>query len=458
MKHLILCFFLLFPAFVNAATTPSIPFYANNTYSSVDLTIPDRFFTSPQALCTFLGSRLNAALVLNSAVVTNNICKISYTNPASGGQGSNDNPVYTIYGCPAGTIKPSGTITAASVCTIPTCPAGQIWNLSTGSCAADCLPKKGKTSEFTANGSAVPSSVCMGDTCAATVSNSLTSCVSNQCFGSATATYTGNSCAGQTPVASITNPTNTNPPVDKPETDCVKQGQSFGTVNGAVVCVGIATPGAAPITKTSNSSTTTKSTDAQGNETTTGSTVKDSVSQDGSAVTTTQTKTNDDGSKEETSNTLPFDAFCEKNPTSSICKEKEEKESKFTGSCLASFSCEGDAVQCAMALKQHTTYCENTQANTYSDIFNNSKSAADGLTANGGSVLPGMTVNIPSTIQGQKLLTSGGLSDITFPVGGQSIVLPLSKLNSALEFAGQMVLIISYLISAYILFGHKGAQ
>lgn len=60
------------------------------------------------------------------------------------------------------------------------------------------------------------------------------------------------------------------------------------------------------------------------------------------------TTTNPDGSEEE----KPEKEFCKENPDAPQCKK-----SNWGGSC-GSFTCDGDAIQCAMAKEQHKTNCK----------------------------------------------------------------------------------------------------
>ena len=61
------------------------------------------------------------------------------------------------------------------------------------------------------------------------------------------------------------------------------------------------------------------------------------------------TTTKPDGSKEE----KPKDQFCAENPDSPLCVKGQ-----FAGTCVAGFTCEGDAIQCAMAREQHQQNCK----------------------------------------------------------------------------------------------------
>lgn len=141
--------------------------------------------------------------------------------------------------------------------------------------------------------------------------------------------YLVGSNTGQTCTASTGTPT---PPVC-PECDCIKQGKTYGTVNGAVVCVAKGTPNSAQTTSkqesTSSSSTTNK--DASGATTSTDSTSQtksesQSVNGDKVTTTTTTTTTNADGTstQNQTEKTESIVEYCKNNPSAPLCAQKTD--------------------------------------------------------------------------------------------------------------------------------------
>lgn len=443
---------LLFSSLSLSATTPALRWY-NLTGSQWSQSSASYNFSSQNAACQFAFEQ-SGHPSKGSVQLIDNSCKVIHLNGAT----ISENPIFTVYACPLNTTNDSGgTPNASTMCTLPACPTGQIWSTVTNSCSQDCAPLKGKEASISLNcGSSEPSRVCMPNTCSASMSASFTVKFGNCSYGAMSGAYTGNSCSGEVSSSSLSNPSNANPPpADSPETDCIKQGKSFGTVNGSTVCVGTGTPGAAPVKSVTTKETTNQSGDNPAevtNET-------KATTKVGDQVITETTKKKPDGTEEKTNTVEAFSDYCEKNANSKLCKPEETKESKFTGNCMSEFTCEGDAIQCAMAVQQHQQYCENRKPNEFTDLLESEMNAAnDQMADNNGSIIPNTTINLPTTIQGQKLLTSSCITDIAFPLSGHTFTLPLSKLCPALEFAGQMVLIISYLISGYILFGHKGAQ
>jgi hypothetical protein len=210
------------------------------------------------------------------------------------------------------------------------CPPGQTF--INGVCRSSCEAKKGQNYQFSINcaGNTLPGSVCLPDNCAGNLIDSFVAQnkTSSCWFGVGTAKYTGASCSGEASTSSLQNPSSANPPPeDSPETKCVKDGKSFGLVNGVPVCVPKSSTGAAPSKTTGQTDTTTTTTNpTNGQSSSTSTSEKSSVSEDGAAVSTTNTKKNEDGSTTETTTTTTKAEFCAKNPNHQICKSEPEKE------------------------------------------------------------------------------------------------------------------------------------
>ncbi|TXI36675.1 MAG: hypothetical protein E6Q51_05030 [Methylophilus methylotrophus] len=324
MKLLLVIFLLLVSSVAYSATVPALVFYnaTGNQYTTANASTQ---FTSAALACQYVFTSSSHPAKKQTTLV-GNICQLSYTTSTT----ISEFPIFTIYACPAPLVQVgSGTPNASTLCTVPTCPTGQIWNSQLNSCAADCNPKKGNKYAFSINGANVPSVVCLPDQCVGNVFYSSVACLgsgTSSCFGSGDAIYSGESCSGQTPVSSFTNPTNQQPPPDdSPQTKCVKAGQSFGTVNGVTVCVPKTSSGAAPITNTGTTSQETKETDENGNTTTSSSDTKSQSTLDNGQVITKTETTNSDGTKTESTVSQPASEFCASNPNHSICKKSDEE-------------------------------------------------------------------------------------------------------------------------------------
>lgn len=176
--------------------------------------------------------------------------------------------------------------------------------------------------------------------------------------------YTGATC---TPPSSST---------EQPVQDPCKG--SSGTVNGKTVCIPL---GSDPSVTVETKKTTTDSkttTDASGSGTSTST--KDAVTScSGNTCTTTTTTTTTSASGGTTTTadtkTEPKEDFCTENPQAAVCKN-----STFGGSCSAAFTCDGDAIQCAMAKDQLQRNCQALDADTDANsVTNQALSGADKL-------------------------------------------------------------------------------
>ncbi|WP_146052209.1 hypothetical protein [Diaphorobacter sp. LR2014-1] len=181
-----------------------------------------------------------------------------------------------------------------------------------------------------------------------------------------TLTLTGGTC-NLVEGATGENPDGTTPTDAAPPADDRKCPNGFpGTVNGIETCVpysgqnGVGVSGGTTTTTNPDGSTTTTTTQGQ-------------TSCTGASCTTTTTTTTTTGggtpSTTTTSTTTTRNEFCRKNPTDPVCTGSatggdgggdgngDEEASSFGGSCGA-WTCEGDAIQCAIAREQHQRNCK----------------------------------------------------------------------------------------------------
>ncbi|WP_156376564.1 virulence factor TspB C-terminal domain-related protein [Methylophilus sp. Leaf414] len=242
------------------------------------------------------------------------------------------------YQCPTGaTLQSNSGKVLDKVCVLTSCPANTTLNTTTNVCDDVCLPNKGKIGSFSLNCGVDVSSgtgVCMPNNCAATVVDNSAARVGNCWFGVNNARYTGATCGGQPSTTSFSNPSNANPPpVDAPETNCLKDGKSFGYVNGVPVCVPKGSSSATPVKDSNQSTTTNSSTDTKGNTSSTTSSEVKNATQDGDQVTSSTTKTNADGTKTEETKTESVTSFCATNPTHPICKKAAQEEEEGPDPC-----------------------------------------------------------------------------------------------------------------------------
>lgn len=203
-----------------------------------------------------------------------------------------------------------------------------------------------------------------------------------------------------------------------------------GTVNGVQVCINkvpdSGADGGSDETETNNGTETTtrrvdRSTTCEGGTCTTVTTTTITTRNNSTGATTTST------SSETSTSSKP--SFCEKTPSSKLCKDGSEDGSKFSGSCGGGFACEGDAIQCAMAQEQHRRACK---------LFDDKDSPEYKLYEAEKGKTGSRTVDLPGneTIAfGQSMYDSSNalgpgtcISDLPVDVLGQTVSLPISQI------------------------------
>lgn len=108
--------------------------------------------------------------------------------------------------------------------------------------------------------------------------------------------------------------------------------------------------------------------------------------------TTTNTTSNNTSSSSTTTKTESKEDYCKSNASAAQCKDDEEKEGSFGGSCQGGFTCEGDALQCAQLKEQHKRNCEMMEKDTDANSLTNKAlngtddKSADALKASAGQV------------------------------------------------------------------------
>lgn len=195
-------------------------------------------------------------------------------------------------------------------------------------------------------------------------------------------------------------------------------------------------------------------------------TEKKTSCENGKCTTTTTTKTTDKNgnSVTQTSKTEESEkAFCSANP--SKCKdgkadagkgdeEKEGEKGKFGGGCSAGFTCEGDAIQCAIAQEQHKRSCELfVNESDESKLYKSE--VAKGRNRDVTKMLPGNSdVDVSDKLSRDDLL--GGarcISDLSVTVWNTNVSLPLSKICPQLEYMGWVLVAVSTLVAFRIVSG-----
>jgi hypothetical protein len=244
---------------------------------------------------------------------------------------------------------------------------------------------------------------------------------------------TGATCAGTTL------------PVATPST--CKTGEVPGQVNGVDVCVKAGSTTSSDSKKTE----TTPITDSSGSTTSTDKTTSTETKCDGTNCTTTTTTTTTTGggdgasgtpSTTTTTSTKPQASFCAENPASAQCVT-----SSFRGACSGGFSCDGDAVQCAIAQEQHVRDCQlYTLQESDGAVYDASRDKEGDQTKD----LPGnSTVDLGGSVDSSDAFGGAAqcIQDLNIVVMGRSVSLPFSTICPGLAMLGNVLVAVSFLLA-----------
>jgi hypothetical protein len=235
------------------------------------------------------------------------------------------------------------------------------------------------------------------------------------------------------------------------EQSCVAQGKSFITFNGVTTCVAPSSSGAATYTKTDPVSTS--STAAGGNTTNVSNTTNQTVN-NSTVTTTTTTTTSVNGGTPTTqtqTTTDSTDSYCAKNPNDALCKQADK--GSYSGSCSSGFSCDGDAVECAIAKEQYTRNCALFDTATSLSNLGNQVTSGNDPNASQNPALNSnsQVIDVSSSLNEDAHFSSSGLTDLTVATGrGPSVTVPFSRLNSTLQIMGYILLALAYVAAGRI--------
>jgi len=143
--------------------------------------------------------------------------------------------------------------------------------------------------------------------------------------------------------------------------------------------------------------------------------------------------------------------FCEKNPTSFICKTSAVN----TGYCapngtVSGFSCDSDPVFCSMAQTQLQAYClQNSRDEAL-------VSAYDSMKTENGSNSPAdsskvTNINLPTSLNASSPYGAQCNPDVTVHVASSSVTLPFSAWCPYLNALGYLFLTMAYISAAIII-------
>jgi len=351
--------------------------------------------------------------------------------------------------CVANAEKVNGTCQCKSGFTQS---AGGCWATSSNTCVAKTGSSIGDqvvpVSSISGNPSSLP--ICDGG-CVASGSVSMCGAKGVGSFCWLTdAKFTGATCTGTDAVSSSSGTPTAAP--GQPAT-AVPPGKCPGTVNGVEVLV---TCDRTTQTTGSTSSGTTTNSTGSGTSTTstttstgvTSSTTKTECTAVSCTTTVTTTSTSPAGvtGTTTTEKTEPKEKFCTENPKSPMCIT-----SSFGGACSSGFTCDGDAVQCAIAKETYRFNCSLEPSQSVLDDYNAKKNKS-------GNQVTQTVVEISSASFNQDNLlgvsaTCVADKPLSMTVAGKSfsVTLPFSKVCPYLEYLGYLNLALTFILSARII-------
>lgn len=215
-------------------------------------------------------------------------------------------------------------------------------------------------------------------------------------------------------------------------------GKVPGTVNGTTICVD---PGSTTPTQQSGKSINT-TTNPDGTTTTQDTTTTTSCDSSGCTKTTTTTTTTKDSSGNVTGTSTTSQSGTCTRGAPGCSPEGSDKESSFGGSCAA-FSCDGDAIMCAVSLEQHQRNCALFDTTSEeSQLYQQEKGKT-------GVQYQNENVNAGAAITSSNLLGVSGSCqlDKTVTVWGREVVLPFSQVCTALSYLGTLLVMVSFLLA-----------
>ncbi|MEF8685934.1 UNVERIFIED_CONTAM: hypothetical protein NO986_00515 [Comamonas sp. A-3] len=254
----------------------------------------------------------------------------------------------------------------------------------------------------------------------------------------------------------------------KKESDCAG---SVGEINGVRTCVpNQAATGDATSKETKNGDGTTSNTESKTTcengvcKTTSTTTTKDSSGNTTSTSTSSSSSSQREYCAINKASTVCAATNGDKNPdgkdgsgkdgdecTGDDCKEKP---SKFAGSCEAGFSCEGDALQCAIAQDQHKRNCQMFDGKTSESQLYDSE-VAKGSNRDVTKDLPGNSeVDVSGKLSSEDVLGGGRcIGDLNVQVWRTSVTLPFSNICPSLGYLGWVLISVCSLAAFRIVSG-----
>jgi hypothetical protein len=140
-----------------------------------------------------------------------------------------------------------------------------------------------------------------------------------------------------------------------------------------------------------------------------------------------------------------------------VCQDGEGTE--WGGDCKSGFTCEGDALICAISKAEHDRNCELFDNNVETDEYKlyeseRGNAASDSEFGALTGALPGTEINVGDYLKTDNLLGSGScMADKTFVWNGRTFTIPLSDLCDLFKWLGLILQSVALLWGMRIAFG-----
>jgi hypothetical protein len=169
--------------------------------------------------------------------------------------------------------------------------------------------------------------------------------------------------------------------------------------------------------------------------------------------TVTETTVNPDGST--TTTTQTKGQYCAEKPNAEVCNgEGTGSKNSYGGVCnpdgTVQITCDGDAIQCAIAKESAELNCLHKPTSELTDAFNAAKNP---LSDNPALMANRTVVNVPDALDDSTPFGASCPDDMFFTIAGHQITLPISTWCPYLAWVGNVFLALAYLYGARSLVG-----
>lgn len=170
--------------------------------------------------------------------------------------------------------------------------------------------------------------------------------------------------------------------------------------------------------------------------------------------TTTNTSTGSTVNSSSVTTTVDKAVYCVNNSKAGVCKDEsggqgegEGSGGKFGGSCESGFTCEGDAVQCAMAKEQHRRMCQLFDEKAPQLKLYDDEKGKEGVQRGE----EGEVIDLPGRISTDTIIGAGScMQDLQVQFMDRPLTVKLSLLCPYLEMLGNILIAVGMLMAIRI--------